>query len=61
MNKHRVMQKTFMLHANEIYEPQRQKTYLQTCAPSEYSDHITKTRVFKYIENITTTKWKLSD
>ena len=44
-----------------LFKLQHQKAYLQTNASSEDSNHITKTRLFKYIENFTTKSWNFSD
>ena len=41
------------------FEPQYKKTYLLICEPNE--DSITKTRLFKYIENFTSKNIKFSD
>ena len=35
--------------------------YLMTKAPNTDSDNITKTHLFKYIENFTTKNWKFSN
>ena len=53
----------FSFVANVWYELQRQKTYIWTCASSEDANQpsITKTRLFKYIENFTTKKGNFSD